>query len=106
MTHKPTGSELGKALWALSVERFATTARADFRFAPLNVFLLIALFALGLAVHLILNPFTAEAVKFSIERTTKIGKGAAFIWGDLKEVQVIDDFTVKINLKSPNCVTA
>ncbi len=47
------------------------------------------------------TPFTAEAVKFSIERTTKIGKGAAFIWGDLKEVQVIDDFTVKINLKSP-----
>ena len=47
------------------------------------------------------TPFTAEAVKFSIERTTKMGKGAAFIWGDLKEVQVIDDFTVKVILKSP-----
>ena len=47
------------------------------------------------------TPFTAEAVKFSIERTTKMGKGAAFIWGDLKEVQVVDDFTVKIILKSP-----
>ncbi len=47
------------------------------------------------------TPFTAEAVKFSIERTTKTGKGAAFIWGDLKEVQVVDDFTVKVILKSP-----
>ncbi len=47
------------------------------------------------------TPFTAEAVKFSIERTTKMGKGAAFIWGDLKEVQIVDDFTVKIILKSP-----
>jgi len=47
------------------------------------------------------TPFTAEAVKFSIERTTKMGKGAAFIWGDLKEVQVVDDFTVKVILKSP-----
>ena len=44
--------------------------------------------------------FTAEAVKFSIERTRKMGKGAAFIWGDLQEVQVIDDFTVKFVLKT------
>ena len=47
------------------------------------------------------TPFTAEAVKFSLERTKKIGKGAAFIWGDLKEVQIVDDFTVKLILKSP-----
>jgi peptide/nickel transport system substrate-binding protein len=45
--------------------------------------------------------FTAEAVKFSIERTKKIGKGAAFIWGDLKEVNIVDDYTVKLILKSP-----
>jgi len=47
------------------------------------------------------TPFTAEAVKFSIERTRKIGKGAAFIWGDLKEVQIVDEFTAKIILNSP-----
>ena len=45
--------------------------------------------------------FTAEAVKFSLERTKKIGKGAAFIWGDLKEVKIVDDYTVKLILKSP-----
>ncbi len=45
--------------------------------------------------------FTAKAVKFSIERTKKIGKGAAFIWGDLKEIQIIDDYTVKFVLNKP-----
>ncbi len=47
------------------------------------------------------TPFTAKAVKFSIERTRKMGKGAAFIWGDLKEIQIIDDYTVKMILKAP-----
>ncbi|MCG6910369.1 MAG: ABC transporter substrate-binding protein [Deltaproteobacteria bacterium] len=47
------------------------------------------------------TPFKAEAVKFSIERTRKIGKGAAFIWGDLKEIQIVDDYTVKMILDAP-----
>lgn len=47
------------------------------------------------------TPFTAEAVKFSIDRTKKIGKGASFIWSDLKEIEVIDDFTVKFILDKP-----
>lgn len=45
--------------------------------------------------------FNANAVKFSIERTKKIGKGAAFIWADLKEVQILDDHTVKLVLSKP-----
>jgi peptide/nickel transport system substrate-binding protein len=51
------------------------------------------------------TPFTAEAVKFSLERTKKIGKGAAFIWGDLKEVQVVDDYSVKLILSKPAPLT-
>ena len=47
------------------------------------------------------TPFTAEAVKFSVERTKKMGKGAAFIWGDLKEIQIVDDHTVKLILEAP-----
>ena len=62
MTQKLSGSENGKSLLGLSLERFATTARADLRFAPLNVFLLVAIFALGLAVHLTLHQFSARAV--------------------------------------------
>ena len=45
------------------------------------------------------TPFTAEAVKFSIERTQKLGKGAAFIWGDLAAIDIIDDHTVKFIMK-------
>ena len=47
------------------------------------------------------SDFTAQAVKFSIERTQRLGKGAAFIWGDLKEIEIIDDYTVKLILKTP-----
>ena len=47
------------------------------------------------------TPFTAEAVKYSIERTRKMGKGAAFIWDDLKEVEIVDDHTVRFILSSP-----
>ena len=45
--------------------------------------------------------FTSKAVKFSIERTKKIGKGAAFIWADLKEIVIVDDYTVILVLKKP-----
>ena len=47
------------------------------------------------------TPLTAEAVKFSIERTAKIGKGASFIWADLADIEIIDAHTVKFNLKTP-----
>ncbi len=62
MTHTPTRTETSGTRWRPSIERFATTTRADLRFAPLNVFLLIAIFAAGLAVHLNLHPFSVEAV--------------------------------------------
>ncbi len=57
---KPTG--IAKALSGFSIERFATTIRADFRFAPLNVLLLVALFVIGLVVHLTLHSFSMHAV--------------------------------------------
>jgi len=46
----------------MSFERFATTLRADFRFAPLNVLLLVAIFVIGLVVHLLVYSFSVEAV--------------------------------------------
>jgi len=41
-----------KGLCEISLEKFATGMRADYRFAPLNVLLLVGLFTLGLAGHL------------------------------------------------------
>ena len=43
---------------------------------------------------------TAQVVKDSIERTMKMGKGASFIFGPVKEIKVIDEYTVQFNLKS------
>jgi regulator of protease activity HflC (stomatin/prohibitin superfamily) len=56
----------GVGIPGLSLERFAATARADFRFAPLNALMLVAICVLGLILHLNVYPFTAEAVGLSL----------------------------------------
>lgn len=43
----------------------------------------------------------AEAVKFSIKRTMDLGKGAAFIWDPVKEINLKDEYTVELKLKYP-----
>jgi regulator of protease activity HflC (stomatin/prohibitin superfamily) len=57
---------VGKLLEGLSLESFATTLRADFRFAPLNASLLVAIFVIGLVVHLVLYPFDPRAVLLTL----------------------------------------
>jgi peptide/nickel transport system substrate-binding protein len=47
------------------------------------------------------TPFNAAAVKYSIDRTKKINLGAAYLWAPVKEVQVVDDSTVKMILSYP-----
>jgi regulator of protease activity HflC (stomatin/prohibitin superfamily) len=44
------------------LERFAMSSRADFRFAPLNILLLVAFFVLGFVVHLALHAFSMHAL--------------------------------------------
>jgi peptide/nickel transport system substrate-binding protein len=43
---------------------------------------------------------TAQVVKDSFERTKTMGKGAAFILAPIKEIKVLDTYTVQFNLKS------
>jgi peptide/nickel transport system substrate-binding protein len=43
----------------------------------------------------------SNAVKFSIERTIKIGKGATFIWDPVDKIETPDKFTVVFKLKYP-----
>jgi peptide/nickel transport system substrate-binding protein len=45
--------------------------------------------------------FNAEAVKFSIDRTVAGQMGSAYIWAPLKEIKVVDDYTVEFYLNSP-----
>ncbi len=58
---KSTG--IGKSHCGFSLERFAMSSRADFRFAPLNILLLVSIFIVGLVVHLILHSFSMHAVQ-------------------------------------------
>jgi regulator of protease activity HflC (stomatin/prohibitin superfamily) len=50
----------------ISFERFATGLRADFRFAPVNVLLLVLIYVAGLIVHMSLNPFSVIAVELAL----------------------------------------
>jgi len=45
------------------------------------------------------NEFNAYAVKYSLERTKNMGAGPAFILDPIKEINVIDDYTVQIVLE-------
>ncbi len=44
------------------------------------------------------TPVNAAAVKYSVERTKKLGQGAAFIWDPVKTVTAVDDTTVQFTL--------
>jgi flagellar biosynthesis/type III secretory pathway M-ring protein FliF/YscJ len=52
--HKATLGEI--------LDKSATTLRADFRIAPLNILALVAIFVIGLVVHLSLYSFSPKAV--------------------------------------------
>ena len=62
MTVPNKPAEFKVSLPGLSLEKFATSMRADFRFAPLNVLLLVIVFVIGLVIHLILYGFSVDAV--------------------------------------------
>jgi peptide/nickel transport system substrate-binding protein len=44
------------------------------------------------------EPFNAQAVKFSLESTMKLGQGSAYILAPIEKIQVVDDSTVKFTL--------
>ncbi len=62
MRSKTTTGGLKSILSGQMLDDFATTLRADFRFAPLNSLLLIAIFVAGLVVYLRLYSFSPQAV--------------------------------------------
>ena len=39
----------------------------------------------------------ANAVKKSIDRTIKLGKGAAYIWTNVESIEVVSDYVVRFN---------
>lgn len=47
------------------------------------------------------SELNAEAVKFSIERTKRVGKGMSFHWDPVDEINVVNDYQVEFKLKHP-----
>jgi peptide/nickel transport system substrate-binding protein len=45
--------------------------------------------------------FNATAVKYSINRTITLGQGAAYIWSSVKQINILDTYTVQFILSSP-----
>jgi regulator of protease activity HflC (stomatin/prohibitin superfamily) len=66
MSRESNVSGFEKVLKSLSLESFATSLRADFRFSPLNAFILVAIFVFGLIIHLTQYAFTVQAVVVAI----------------------------------------
>lgn len=46
----------------------------------------------------------ANAVKKSIDRTIRLGKGASFIWANIENIEVVSDYVVRFNCSSPTSV--
>ena len=47
------------------------------------------------------QPFNAAAVKSSIEATIELGQGYAYLWGNVKSIDVVDDLTVQFTTVNP-----
>ena len=47
------------------------------------------------------EPFNAAAVKYSIERTKKIGKGSSWLWPKGMVITALNNYKVQIKLKAP-----
>ena len=47
------------------------------------------------------STFDANAVKFTILRTQRINMGAAYIWNAVKSIDVVSQYTVRLNLSAP-----
>ncbi len=48
------------------------------------------------------DDFTAEDVKFSIDRTKALNAGASYIWSAVEEIKVVDPYTVEFDLAYKN----
>jgi len=50
------------------------------------------------------SDFTAEDVKYSIERTMALGQGASYIWFAVDTIDVVSDYEVQLNLMYPSAM--
>lgn len=48
------------------------------------------------------TPFTAEAVKFSVERCLQIAQGASYIWAATESINIVDEHTIEFLCSYPS----
>lgn len=82
-------SDRAKSALEFSLEKFATSLRADFRFAPLNALVLIAIFVVGLAVHLTMGHANSTIVAVSLYLGTALVLALKFRFAQIWEAVVI-----------------
>ncbi len=91
---------------AFSPERFATTLRADFRFAPLNVMILIGIFLVGLIIHLNTYGFSTLAVGFTLGSAVFFALSLRFlqVWETVLVLGTIDGLLVYLTMRPDSMI--
>lgn len=89
----------GSSEWSL--EKFATSMRADFRFAPLNALLLVAVFVVGLVIHLIVFGFSFEAVVLAIGSALSLAilLRLSQVWESVVILATVASFCIYLELR-------
>ena len=82
-------------------ERFATTARADFRFAPLNALLLVGIFVPGLVVHQSVYGYDVMAVTLALGSALVLAVALhlAQVWGAVVVLGTADCLLIYVLLR-------
>ena len=104
-----TGSEArtGKLASGLGAfERFAASAGADFRFAPLNALLLVGIFVLGLVVHQSIYGFDVMAVGLALGSALALAVllRIAQVWGAVVVLGTADCLLIYLELRPQSAI--
>ena len=97
----------GKSPSALGAfERFAASASADFRFAPLNALLLVAIFVLGLVVHQSVYGFDVMAVGLALGSALALAVllRIAQVWGAVVVLGTADCLLIYLQLRPQSAI--
>ena len=83
------------------VERVAAALRGDFRFAPLNVLLLVALYVAGLVVHLQVFSFSIDAVLLALGSALVLALLLMFLplWAEVVLLGTADSLVIYMLLR-------
>ncbi|MHC4401835.1 MAG: slipin family protein [Planctomycetota bacterium] len=106
MNRVSKASEMHKAAVALSLEKFATGLRADFRFAPLNVLVLVTILVAGMVVHSVVYSFEVEVVVLCLASAAALAVlvRLAQVWEAVVVLATADALIIYLRLEEQSVV--